>query len=92
MVRPPLRERKKAQTRLDLARAAVRLFQQKGFDACTVDDIVDAADYSRSTFFRYFGSKEDVVFGDLPDRLGQLTTPVSVRSDPRRPRSLANAY
>jgi AcrR family transcriptional regulator len=58
-----LRERKKERTRQDLLRAAVELFDEKGYENTTVDDIVDRAEYSRSTFFRYFGSKEDVVIG-----------------------------
>ncbi len=67
-----LRERKKEQTRVELTRAAVKLFRERGFENTTVDDIVDAADYSRSTFFRYFGSKEDVVFGEIPERMTAL--------------------
>lgn len=66
---PSVRERKKSRTREDLIRAAVNQFQRQGFDATTVDDIVLEAGCSRSTFFRYFLTKEDVVFGNLPDRL-----------------------
>jgi AcrR family transcriptional regulator len=66
------RERKKNRTRDDLIRTAVRLFQEKGFESTTVDDIVKAADYSRATFFRHFATKEDVVFIDLPDRVSAL--------------------
>jgi len=67
-----LRERKRQQTRIDLVRAAVRLFQQQGYEATTVDQIVELANYSKSTFFRYFGGKEDVVFLDMPDRVAQV--------------------
>src|SRR6266568_8011907 len=69
MPRASLRERKKEQTRVDIVRAAVKLFRERGYETTTVDDIVDAANYSRSTFFRYFGSKEDVLFGSLPELL-----------------------
>lgn len=68
MARTGLRERKKEQTRLELLQAAVELFSDKGYEDTTVDDIVERANYSRSTFFRYFGGKEDVVFADLPER------------------------
>lgn len=57
-----LRERKKAAARAALEQAALRLFAEKGYAATTVDDIATAADMSRSTFFRYFGSKEAVFF------------------------------
>ena len=44
--------------------AAIDVFTRQGYDATTVDDLADAVELSRSTFFRRFGSKEDVVFAD----------------------------
>lgn len=44
--------------------AALDLFARQGFDATSVEQIAQAAGVSRSTFFRQFGGKEDVVFAD----------------------------
>ncbi|WP_067695049.1 TetR/AcrR family transcriptional regulator [Nocardia jejuensis] len=56
----PLRERKRLRTRRTLADAALRLFTEKGFAATTIEELVDAAEVSRSTFFRTFPTKEAV--------------------------------
>lgn len=57
-----LRERNRLRTRQEIADAALRLYADVGFDAATVDDIAAGAEVSRSTFFRYFPSKEHAVF------------------------------
>ena len=54
-----LRERKKARVREELADTALRLFGQQGFEATTLDEIVDQVQVSKRTFFRTFASKED---------------------------------
>lgn len=73
MSEPGLRERKKARTRADLQRHALRLVRDRGWVATTVDDIAAAAEVSRSTFFRYFPTKEDVVLFDDVDPLFERT-------------------
>ena len=59
-----LRERKKARTRRLIQEHGLRLFREQGYDATTVQQIIDAADVSESTFFRYFPTKADVVLLD----------------------------
>jgi AcrR family transcriptional regulator len=76
------RDRRRLRTRRELAGAAVRLFDERGFVATTVDDIAAAADYSASTFFRMFPRKEDAVFFDMPDRLEALRAEVAATDQP----------
>ena len=54
-----------------LAEAAFTLFDERGYEQTTVDDITERAGLGRTTFFRYYRSKEDVIFPDH-DRLLQL--------------------
>ena len=64
-----MRERKKVRTRSAIQHEALRLFREKGYETTTVSEIAEAAEVSESTFFRYFGSKEALVFQDDFDEL-----------------------
>jgi AcrR family transcriptional regulator len=61
------RARKRMETRQGLVKAAIALFDERGFDQVTVTDIAERADVDASTFFRHFGSKEAVLFTDWVD-------------------------
>ncbi|MFC7788729.1 TetR family transcriptional regulator [Microbacterium sp. MAHUQ-60] len=58
--------------RTGVVAAALELFAAQGFDATSVEQIAKAAGVSRSTFFRQFGGKEDVVFTDHEVMLDEL--------------------
>ncbi len=72
LARPGLRERKKQQTRETIARVALELFAERGYEETTLADIADAADVSKRTIFAYFESKEDILFCDEPTIYKQL--------------------
>ncbi|MBX3095205.1 MAG: TetR family transcriptional regulator [Cryobacterium sp.] len=62
-----LRERKRAATQRAIERAAFSLILEHGYDNVTVDMICEASMVSQRTFFNYFGTKEGVVVGRLPE-------------------------
>lgn len=72
MGRPPLTERRKAATRLEVAREAVRLFTSKGVAGTSAEEIAAAAGISVRTLWRYFPSKEGCVWPLLTAGLQNL--------------------
>lgn len=64
---PNRRERQSHERRERLFRAAMELFARKGFAETTVEDITNAADLGKGTFFNYFPSKEHILlaFGEM---------------------------
>lgn len=60
-----VRERRSADTHERILDAALELFLAAGYMTTTIDDIAKAAGIGRRTFFRYFPSKEAILFGDL---------------------------
>lgn len=72
-VKPPMRDA--------LVAAAFQLFLERGYEQTTVDDIVALAGVGRRSFFRYFPSKEDVVFPDHERCLADMTAFLSEGAD-----------
>ena len=73
---PSRRQRRSAELRERMFRAALQLFASKGYAETTVEDITEAADVGKGTFFNYFPSKEHILmaFGEM--QLGKLETVV----------------
>jgi AcrR family transcriptional regulator len=59
-----LRARRRRRTAEAIVAGALGLFEEQGFERTTVDQIAEAAEISRRTFFRYFADKEEVFFAE----------------------------
>ncbi|MFJ6325583.1 MULTISPECIES: TetR family transcriptional regulator [unclassified Rhizobium] len=73
------RERKRRQTRERIETTALKLFLDRGFDTTTIEDITEAADVSKRSFFDYFPSKEDVVAAWQDGFSGELVAAVAAQ-------------
>jgi AcrR family transcriptional regulator len=71
-VLPSRRERRSADIRERLFRSALHLFAQKGFAETTVEDITEAADVGKGTFFNYFPSKDHILLAFSDMQLAKL--------------------
>jgi AcrR family transcriptional regulator len=69
----PLVERKRRQARRRIIEAARELFLERGFEDVSVGDIAERAEVGRTTFFRYFGDKQEVVFAFEEELLETIT-------------------
>ena len=67
----PLREQTRTVVRSQLARTAIELFAEKGYDNTTLEEVATAAGISRRTLFNYFRSKEDLALSSLAEQ-GEL--------------------
>src|SRR5882672_3800241 len=79
------RQRRSAETRERLFRSALELFAQKGFAETTVEDITEAADVSKGTFFNYFPSKDHILlaFGEM--QLSKLESAIELSRNSGEP-------
>jgi AcrR family transcriptional regulator len=71
------RERRAAETRLRLFRCALQLFAERGFSSVTVEEITEAADVGKGTFFNYFESKDHVLGVMAEVQLGKVREAIS---------------
>ena len=70
-MRSTLWQRSRQAAYAEITTVAMRLFLDQGFEQTTIDQIASTAGISRRSFFRYFGTKEDIVLGDLANQ-GEL--------------------
>ncbi|WP_432841438.1 TetR family transcriptional regulator [Dactylosporangium sp. CA-092794] len=75
------RARARAAMRAEVSVIAGDLVLERGYEETTVEDICAAAEISRSTFFRYFPSKEDALFGQTADAGDRLLAALTARPD-----------
>nr|WP_179756542.1 TetR family transcriptional regulator [Kineococcus aurantiacus] len=71
--------------REEVSAVAFRLFAEQGFDATTVEQIAAEAGLSRATFFRYFGTKDDVVLDAFARSGHEVTKALRTRPDDEHP-------
>jgi mycofactocin system transcriptional regulator len=67
-----VRGRRPSTTRQEVARAALDLFARQGYEETSIDQIAAAVGISRRTFFRYYESKREVVWGEFDAELVRL--------------------
>jgi AcrR family transcriptional regulator len=70
-------QRRRRRTRAEVTRRAVELFAAQGYAATSTEQVAAAADLSRSTLFRLFADKEDLLFGLEDDLLATAAAAVA---------------
>jgi AcrR family transcriptional regulator len=76
-------DRRAARTRKALHGALMALILRKGYDAITIQDIIDEADVGRSTFYAHYTGKEDLLrrgFATLRVELGDAQRAARART------------
>lgn len=68
-------------TRDALGDALIALMQEKPFDTITVQDVLDRAHISRSTFYTHYSDKDDLLMSDAEEFFEHIATALSARDD-----------
>ncbi|WP_237108818.1 TetR/AcrR family transcriptional regulator [Nonomuraea sp. MG754425] len=84
-----LRERKKEETRRRISEVALRLFDERGYDAVTVNEVAEAAGVAKVTLFSYFPSKDCLVLDGVQE---DTATIVAGRAEGQRPLAALRAH
>jgi AcrR family transcriptional regulator len=79
------RSRRSAEIRERLFRAALEVFSRQGFTESTVEDITNAADVGKGTFFNYFPSKDHILLAFAEMQLARLQRAVAEAREKRVP-------
>jgi len=80
-----LRERKQLRTRDTIIKVALELFVEHGFDGVTVNQIAERAEVGRTTFFRYFADKQELLFADDDELMQALIDTVDPMAQQHAP-------
>src|SRR5882762_3131321 len=86
------RERHGSELRERLFRAALALFAKKGYLETTVEDITEAIDVGKGTFFNYFPSKDHILLGFAEMQLAKLELIVGEIRRDLDPEDLAQVF
>jgi AcrR family transcriptional regulator len=79
MTRSPLTDRRKLETRYDIAKAAMSLFAEKGFDSVGAEEIAEEAGVSLRTFYRYFTGKDETLSPILAQGTADFAASIAAR-------------
>jgi AcrR family transcriptional regulator len=82
---PTRRARRSAELRERIFRAALDLFARKGFPETTVEDITNAADVGKGTFFNYFPSKDHILLAFVEMQLAKLEAAIEQARQNKEP-------
>ena len=77
----PARGRPPSTSRASVDRVALEMFARRGFEETTVDDIAAALGVGRRTLFRYFASKNDIVWGEFGEVLARLRADLDAQGE-----------